>query len=88
MLKIKSNLHIEGNELWNLVHIKNGKDYEGEFNEIYCPPCCGSVPFSIPDKDEFEQEYQEIEDCEKVVIDILMENGFTYGDTIYIDVDY
>jgi hypothetical protein len=45
-----------------------------------------SVCFWIPKKEEFEEEMDEA--WRRAIALFLLENGYNYGDDLYIDVDY
>lgn len=86
MLNIETRKHIDGNEFWELVEKLNDTDKcaEGKFNEIYNPPQDGSVRFWIPTDDELEDEEWYI----KLMVQVLLANGFHQDEIVYIDVDY
>lgn len=84
MLEYTTKKHFNASEVFRLVQEQTGHDYEGEFNELYCPPQSGSVNFWIPDKDEFDECHQ----CEQVVAYALLAEGCTDGETVCLDFDY
>lgn len=86
MLNIETCKHINGNEFWALVEKLNDTDEcaEGEFNAVYNPPQDGAVRFWIPTDDELEDDDWYI----KLMVQVLLENGFHQDEVVYIDVDY
>ena len=81
-LRSKMIRHFEASEIFSNL----GRECEGAFNEIYCPPASGSVFFWIPENDE---EMGDLEPCEQEVAKILVEyGGATYGEAVCIDFDY
>lgn len=85
MLKVNHQPHIDGNEFFQLCE-ERCYNVEGQFNESYCPAQTCSICFYIPNEDELEDNIDE--DWEQAMVDVLLENGFHYGDSVYIDVDY
>lgn len=85
-MKKETYTHIDGSELFRLMDDKLGKDYEGDFNDSYMPSQSCSVLFWIPKEEEFEEEMDE--EWRRAIALFLLENGFNYGDDLYIDIDY
>ena len=85
MLDYVMKKHFEASQVFRLIQEKTGKDYEGEFNEIYCPPQTGSVEFWIPDS---SADFDEQEECEKMVCWALLSAGCTDGENVCLDFDY
>lgn len=78
--------HFSASQVFRLIQEETGKDYEGEFNEIYCPPQTGSVEFWIPDS---KIDFDEQEECEKMVCQTLLTAGdCVEGEFICLDFDY
>ena len=85
MLKGKTYIHVDGNELFRLCE-EYCDNVEGQFNDCYCPGQTCSICFYIPKIDELEDYIDE--NWEMAIVNALLENGFHYGDSVYIDVDY
>ena len=85
MLEYTMKKHFDASALFRIIQEKTGHDYEGEFNEIYCPPQSGSVNFWIPD---CTSEFDELEECEKVVAFALLAEGCADGENVCLDFDY
>lgn len=76
----------DASDVFTVVNRLYGEDVEGQFNEIYCPPCDGAVPFFIPNSNE---EWDECAVYEKYIAYVLMkEGGLTWGDSCYLRFDY
>lgn len=87
MLKTKTYTHIEGSDLFHLCDPKRKYNVEGRFNEWFTPGQTCSILFCIPTEDQLADEVDG-EEWMQIIIDTLLENGFHYGDAVYIDVDY
>lgn len=85
MLDYVMKKHFEASQVFRRIQEETGKDYEGDFNEIYCPPQSGSVDFWIPDS---PVEFNEQEECEKMVCWELFKIGCTAGENVCLDFDY
>ena len=85
MLEYTMKKHFNASDLFRLIQEKTGRDYKGEFNEIYCPPQTGSVNFWIPD---CTSEFDELEECEKAVAFALFAEGCVDGENVCLDFDY
>ncbi len=84
MLKTTQCIHVDGNELFPICEERCDEEVEGMFNDYYGVNG-GSICFGIPEEDEMWIE----DDAWKLtMIQVLLENGFHYGDTVYIDCDY
>lgn len=87
MLKTKTYTHIEGSELFRLCEKPGNHEVEGNFNVWFTPSQTCSILFWIPTEDELVDEVGN-EEWMKTIIDVLLQNGFHYGDEVYIDIDY
>ena len=77
--------HFNASDLFRLIQEKTGHDYEGEFNELYCPPQAGSVNFWIPDS---ASAFEDRNECENVVAFALLAYGCADGENVCLDFDY
>ena len=74
--------HFDASEVFQRIQEKTGKDVEGDFMSQYEVANDSAVRFYIPD---CSGEYDELEDCEKLVAMVLLEAGCTDGEVVYLD---
>ena len=74
--------HFDASKVFQRIQEKTGKDVEGDFMSQYEVANDSAVRFYIPDCSD---EYDEIEDCEKLVAMALLEAGCTDGEVVYLD---
>ena len=88
MLKSKTFKPVfDASEVFDAVQKKYGVDVEGQFNEKYCPPQDGAILFGTFDPEE--EEWEDLEEYEHWVSDILTTDGGLYnGQSCYIHFSY
>ena len=85
MLHCKLVKTFDGYEVFRAAQQIAGRDVEGAFNEIHCPPQDGAIMVAIPEMDEFEYyDFAEI----AVFKALMFEGGLKCGEYCWISVSY